>query len=389
MPRSLHCAVPARRQFYANMITELTTWREVDFLEDLQLPLLRVLGLSRSVWGTRYPAMLRHIGPHLEGLSCTFDGDVLQGLCERHPSALRWLQLRSDWAGTSTADAEGLLRWIAERPLPLLRRLQLEGIIFTSPRQLEQAMYTLAQHAQLQRLRIDSSHLRVRGPALDAMTQMRPPAFPHLRYLHVAVESSAVPNLVRMLPHLSWLSLAAVVDAHAALPAVATLVALRSLAVAFMPQTDLAPADLLALKALAQLRELELRGGRALAVGEDHLQQLLVKLGNLHTLIYWVEVFDSPFLLTAIGRSCRQLRRLELWGEYSLGLAMSSCTARPCFPELEFLKVGCFTYVTGIPMRLVSRHCISYPTLASLFVAFSGERTSSPSEFSIAGAWSS
>jgi hypothetical protein len=358
--RAFRRVAPARRHFYAHFVTTLSPWHSSDqCLAHLPLPALRDLGLQRRAWGWRYAAMLRHIGPRLARLSCDFGADVLHELWARPPRALRGLELNRDWRRADQDSVDGLTLWFAAHPLPQLRRLQLHHTLLTSNRQLERVVQLFAQHEQLQLLHIDGDddgHPRLSRAALVAVSQMRPPPYQRLHDLRIAIESSAVPLLVGLLPALARLSIVVDDDAHAVLPAVAQLTALRLLVVKLAPEAEVAPDDLLALRKLARLCFFSLRGGRAAAaaaVTDSHHQQLWASLPHLQTLTYWVAGAAAPRLLATIGERCRKLRMLELGGEHCIGSAVQQLhpSAVPLFPALDWLKVGRFNVGAVPPVK--------------------------------------
>jgi hypothetical protein len=363
--RALQCvSAPERRQFYASKVRELVSARAVDDLEAFDLPALRVLGLSRAAWGgsARYTAMLRHIGPRLAALDCTITDDVLDNLLERHPRGLRWLRLVGEEASAASAAAVtnedpsrrvasgGLARWLLSRPLPLLQSLCIEGNIYASQQQFDQVFRLLAQHRSLRGLRLFSGSLLVQKSTLVAaaaaasnatQTPLERQLFPQLTACAISIAAPLVPAFVGLLPaSLCRLCLVVDHDAHAVLRTVARLATLRSLTVGFIHEAHVAPDDVLALQTLTQLCDLGLAGGNAPAVTHEHLRKLLVALPQLHTFSYWLACPPCSQMLVAIGESCRQLRRFELYGEHNIGDAMGLRSTRTLFPTLLSFKVG-------------------------------------------------
>jgi hypothetical protein len=339
---ALQCVEPSRRPFYANKVTHLPWGHAVDGLEDLELPALRVLALSRAKWGgARFTAMLCHIRPHLEALECTASDEALSCFWKCDMRALRSLRLVEEPGESNEDSVDGFGRWLLARPLEQLQTLYLEGRIFARQAQLDQVLCRFAQHVPLQRLRLWIFSAGIQASTVAAITQARlPQPFRRLMEFDAFLPGTLVPALVRLLPSVTELSLV-VDDASASLPAVAQLATLRSLTMTFFPATEVAPDGLLALRLLTQLRRLLLVRGRAPAVTPEHLRQLLAALPDLY--MFWFRLESgqsSEQMLLAVGESCRRLLSLDLWGGHNISAALALSSSQPLFPKLVRLGVG-------------------------------------------------
>jgi hypothetical protein len=170
-------------------------------------------------------------------------------------------------------------------------------------------------------------------------------ALRNVRRFAAAVDTAVLPAfIVALKASLSQLELRVFANPAGVLPAVAQLHQLRELSVTYDDaDVDLGAADMLALRTLPRLQRLVLRNIDFMLLEapdftDCELELLVASLPDLREWNVESELALSPSGFMLIGRHCRKLRRLMLYGKVDLG-ALPPVTEPPLFPELALLKL--------------------------------------------------
>jgi hypothetical protein len=363
-----------REQFYADKITRLHVHRDEPPESRPTLPRLRALEAGAEPSDQRFPYVLQLIGPGLAELSCTFSASVSEhvialGCMPR----LRRLKFFGSDPDEYCDGLDSFVAWMTPQSLPALTQFELSYLGLGSGALVDQLLCTCAQFPLLMRLelgdvspeaqpatfrKIWASTYHTAGP-----DQGNAP-FPRLRELALRVDCDAVPVWAERLPSLTRLRLE-LEEAHGVFPAIASLTRLEELDLILGEEASVEREDLLALQRLALLRSFRLLSDnpQSIRAADADLVLLLTSWRMLETLMYEVDVVNSPNLLGHIGLACPSLVNVGLQGAHCLDCAFGGAGLPPSlFPRLENLHLfrlyanhtNCVRYVS--PMFTLSRY---------------------------------
>ncbi len=197
---------------------------------------------------------------------------------------------------------------------------------------------------------LDRSHL-----ADEARQRPTRRSFERLKELHLVVAScTLLPGPALLLPSLTVLRI--VVLAHpdddadddvdfddlqtsSVFAPLASLSQLRKLDVVLDVEMYVAWADLLALRSLIELRELDIDNGVCEDAHDADLAAPFSPLQKFQQLVVWMDMEDLPSdALRALGEALPQPRHLELESDWSLCPAVNETAGgAPLFPSLRYL----------------------------------------------------
>jgi hypothetical protein len=318
----------------------------------LQLPRLRHLHLWRPgeypLWEEEYARLLALVQPTFEELHCDITPALVQRLAAQHLGRLRSLIVYAFVTPQLKVAVDGLIEWLARRPLLPLQTVSLPSLPFDDFDFTDRAFCLYAQWPGLRELRFAggiphlglASVLKAKSMPGDPDGDQQRQPFGQLRSLEITIFTEAAPALADMLHCVTDLTLRTIGE-DPVRPAVAGLTKLRSLEVAVGragPQCRLT-----VIRYLTKLRRLVLSGGSAYDGYFAVLVDLLGDLSLLEVLKLPLGKAIDPMLLVHIGSLYPKLHTLELTHvRTSLAAVVESDCNSVHFPNLRQFTAGMF-----------------------------------------------